>query len=143
MKSTHNIVYSAQKAVTQAWDGCVSLCRAPWLRYAVLMLTALFVQQSYAADFDLPQVDAISGLDGKKDPMSMFYIIIKYVVKVILWLSVIGAAVVLIKNVVKEINKVRRDEDGKWGAVVGEVVGNIVALLCVIAFATWLTGLLA
>jgi flagellar biogenesis protein FliO len=58
-------------------------------------------------------------------------------------LAVIAGAVVLIKNTVKEINKVRRDEDGKWGAVVGEIIGNIIALLAIIAFATWLNSLIA
>jgi hypothetical protein len=137
------IIQSIQCTVTAGWDRGITFLRAPYLRYAVLMFAALFMQQTMAADFDLPKVDAISGLDGKKDPMSMIAIIIKYAVRVLLWLAVIAGAVVLIKNTVKEINKVRRDEDGKWGAVVGEIIGNIIALLAIIAFATWLNSLIA
>jgi hypothetical protein len=136
-------IHVLQKNITQAWDRLLSSLRAPWLRYAVLICATLCVQQALAADFDLPKVDAVTGLDGKKDPMSMIAVLIKFVVKVVLWILVIGAAVVVIKNIVKEVNKVRRDEEGKWGAVVGDIIGNISALLATIAFSTWVNSLIA
>jgi hypothetical protein len=138
-----NTVQLLQKNTTRAWDNFVSALRAPWVSYAIFIFAALCVQQATAADFDLPKVDAVTGLDGKKDPMTMIAVLIKFIVKVVLWIFVVGAAVVVVKNIVKEINKVRRDEDGKWGAVVGDIIGNIAALLATIAFSTWITGLIS
>lgn len=105
--------------------------------FTVMMLSTL----SYAQE--LPTIDSVDGLDPENsDPVDMFMVVFNYGATIVLWLFVVVIAFVMIKNIIKSINKVRRDEDGKWGDVVGEIIGNAVVVIVVIAFATWLQGVI-
>lgn len=121
-----------------------SLLRS-FLNFKVMSLLAFalvaIAQPSMAADFDLPSVD-IAGVDTDSTATEIVIAIIKYAFKMALWIFVIIAGAVFIKNTVKSVAKVRKDEDGKWGDVIGEITGNAVVVILTIALATWVSGLL-
>ena len=48
----------------------------------------------------------------------------KYGIKIILWGAVIFTSVYILRNIIKEINKVRRSEEGKWSDITGGIVGQ-------------------
>jgi hypothetical protein len=108
---------------------------------SVLAILLAITQPSMAQDFELPSVD-ITGVDDDSTATEIVYAIIRYGFQFGLWIFVLIAGGVFIKNVVKAINKVRKDEDGKWGDVVGEIAGNAVVVILIIALATWVNGLL-
>ena len=60
------------------------------------------------------------------------------VLKVVLWVAALGTGAIVIRNIIRAINKVHRDEDGKWSSVIGEIIGNVVVFLAVLAIAAWL-----
>ena len=112
-----------------------------WRTCALLVGAGLLCDGAIAADFDLPAVN-VPGVSGNSDPVDIFVAIFKFIIKIVLWLAAIIGGLILVKNTAKSINKVRREEDGKWGDVVGEVVGNVIVVIAIIAFATWITGMI-
>lgn len=96
---------------------------------------------SHAADFDLPTV-TIPGVTSSSSATEIITMVIKYAVKMILWILVVIVGVGFIKNTVKSVHKVRRDEEGKWADVVGEITGNAVVVICTILLAAWVTNIL-
>jgi ribosome biogenesis protein Tsr3 len=111
------------------------------LSVLALLLVAV-VEPSWAqTEFALPQVD-IAGVDADSTATEIVTAIIKYAFSMALWIFVLIAGAVFIKNTVKSVAKVRKDEDGKWGDVIGEITGNAVVVILIIALATWVTGLL-
>lgn len=110
------------------------------LRPAAICGLALAANSAFAADWDIPGVSAIDGLGDADDPGSMILIIGKWILKVVLWLVALVTGIVVVRNIAKAINKVHRDEDGRWGAVIGEIVGNIVTFLFILGFAAWMSS---
>lgn len=108
---------------------------------AVALIALAIAEPSMAADFDLPSVD-IAGVDSDSTATEIVVAIIKYAFKMALWIFVLIAGAVFIKNTVKAVNKVRKDEEGKWGDVIGEITGNAVVVILIIALATWVSSLL-
>ncbi len=102
------------------------------------MLAVSIAEPTFAQSFDLPTVE-IDGVDENTPVSETVWAVIKYGVQFVLWVLVVIAGVVLIKNVLKSIAKVRRDEDGKWGDVVGEAMGNAIVVILLIALATAVT----
>jgi hypothetical protein len=110
------------------------------LRPAAICGLALAANTAFAADWDIPGVSAIDGLGDADDPGTMILIVGKWILKVVLWLVALVTGIVVVRNIAKAINKVHRDEDGRWGAVIGEIVGNIVTLLFILGFAAWMSS---
>lgn len=108
---------------------------------ALALILVAVAEPALAADFDLPSVD-IAGVDTDSTATEIVVAIIKYAFKMALWIFVLIAGAVFIKNTVKSVAKVRKDEDGKWGDVIGEITGNAVVVILTIALATWVSGLL-
>ncbi len=108
---------------------------------ALALIAVAIAEPSMAADFDLPSVD-IAGVDSDSTATEIVVAIIKYAFKMALWIFVLIAGAVFIKNTVKSVAKVRKDEDGKWGDVIGEITGNAVVVILTIALATWVSSLL-
>jgi hypothetical protein len=96
---------------------------------------------SMAAEFDLPTV-TMAGVTSSSSATEIITAVIKYAVKMLLWIFVVIAGVGFIKNTVKSVHKVRRDEDGKWGDVVGEITGNALIVIVAILLAAWVTNIL-
>ena len=112
----------------------------PLLKLTALMALIFVADSALAADWDIPGVSAIDGLGDADDPGSMILVIGKWILKVVLWVAALGTGYIVVKNVVKAINKVHRDEDGRWSAVIGEIIGNIATFLFVLGLAAWLTA---
>lgn len=112
----------------------------PLFKLTALLALIFVADSALAADWDIPGVSAIDGLGDADDPGSMILIIGKWILKVVLWVAALGTGYIVVKNVVKAINKVHRDEDGRWGAVIGEIIGNIATFLFVLGLAAWLTA---
>lgn len=96
-----------------------------------------------AADqkFDMPTV-TIPGAGEDADPIDLAVSTFRFMGQLVLWVIVLIAGFVVVKNIVKSVNKARKDEDAQWGAVVGDVLGNVVFLVMLIAIATWVNGFL-
>lgn len=94
-----------------------------------------------ADEFALPTV-TMAGVTNSSSATEIITAVIKYAVKMLLWIFVVIAGVGFIKNTVKSVHKVRRDEDGKWGDVVGEITGNAIIVILAILLAAWVTNIL-
>jgi hypothetical protein len=81
-------------------------------------------------------------VSSSDDPLKQGTSLMKYGIKIILWGAVIFTSVYILRNIIKEINKVRRSEEGKWSDITGELLGNVMFLLGVIILGTWLNSLL-
>jgi len=105
------------------------------------LLFILLCAPSIAAEFDLPSV-SIPGVTSSSSTIEIIVQMIKYMVKMLLWIFVVIAGVGFIKNTVKSVHKVRRDEEAKWADVVGEITGNAAIVILAILLATWVTSVL-
>lgn len=105
------------------------------------MLAVAVVEPTMAAEFDLPSVD-IAGVDADSTASEIVVAIIKYAFKMALWIFVLIAGAIFIKNTIKSVAKVRREEEGKWGDVISDVAGNAIVVVLTIALASWVSGLL-
>ena len=107
-----------------------------------VMLNMAALSTSAAAQeengFNVPEV-TLPGVDENSSPLDMFLAIIKYLFLFAAWIFVIFMAFTVLKTVVKEFNKVRRDEETAIGDIVGKVVASIGGLLFVVVFVGWLT----
>lgn len=115
------------------------------LKPLVMMSMASLSTTAIAQDdtgFNVPEV-TLPGVDEDSSPLDMFLAIIKYLFLFAVWIFVIFMAFTVLKTVVKEFNKVRREEETAIGDIVGKVVASIGGLLFVIVFAGWLTVYLA
>ena len=129
-----------KKAVTNVTQPLRAVMNPKVVTSLALILVTV-AEPSLAADFDLPSVD-IAGVDSDSTATEIVVAIIKYAFKMALWIFVLIAGAVFIKNTVKSVAKVRKDEDGKWGDVIGEITGNAVVVILIIALATWVSSLL-
>ncbi len=129
-----------KKAVTKVTQPLRAVMNPKVVTSLALILVTV-AEPSLAADFDLPSVD-IAGVDSDSTATEIVVAIIKYAFKMALWIFVLIAGAVFIKNTVKSVAKVRKDEDGKWGDVIGEITGNAVVVILIIALATWVSSLL-
>ncbi len=112
----------------------------PLLTLVSLLLLAISVP-SLAAEFDLPAVN-MPGVTNSSSAIEIIVAVVKYIVKMILWIFVVIAGVGFIKNTIKSVHKVRRDEEGQWGAVVGDITGNAAIVIVAILLAVWVTNIL-
>lgn len=134
MLKTHESYSFAQTSVL------ARLANHPYILFVGMMLLCVAFP-SHAADFDLPTV-SIPNVTSSSSATEIITAVIKYAVKMILWILVVIVGVGFIKNTVKSVHKVRRDEEGKWADVVGEITGNAVVVICTILLAAWVTNIL-
>jgi hypothetical protein len=85
----------------------------------------------------------IPGVTEDSNTADMVINLFKYAGLAVMWILVILMGVVLVKNIIKSVNKVRRDEETKWADVLGDILGNALVMLIVVVFAGWLTTYLA
>lgn len=78
----------------------------------------------------------IDGVDENTPVTEKVWLIAKFAVQFVLWALVIFSGVTLVKNILKSIAKARREEDGKWGEVAGEAIGNSVVVILIIALSS-------
>lgn len=108
----------------------------PIRAYTLLAFAVLTIAEpTFAQTFDLPSVD-IDGVDENTPVTEKVWLIAKFAVQFVLWALVIFSGVTLVKNILKSIAKARREEDGKWGEVAGEAIGNSVVVILIIALSS-------
>lgn len=112
---------------------------------AIALQTGGFASSAVAQDdstFRMPTA-TIPGVDEESNTADMVINLFKYVGLAVMWVLVILMGVVLVKNIIKSVNKVRRDEETKWADVLGDILGNAFVTLIVVVLASWLTTYLA
>jgi hypothetical protein len=109
--------------------------------------TAIAIQAGGLSSTALAQDDGafrmptatIPGVSDDSNTADMVVNLFKYAGLLVLWVFVIVMGIVLVKNIIKSINKVRRDEETKWADVIGDIIGNALGMLLVVVLASWLT----
>lgn len=133
MKSIKNITVSAKESVSN-WS----------LKAVVAAQVALAGSASAQTSdqFTMPTA-TIPGAEEGADTGSIVIAAFKWAGLIIVWIMVMLMALAMLKNIVKSVNKVRRDEDTAWPAVVGDIAGNALTMVVVVVFGTWISGFLA
>lgn len=116
-----------------------------------ILTTAIALQVGGLSPVTLAQDDGafrmptatIPGVSDDSNTADMVINLFKYAGLAVMWILVILMGVVLVKNIIKSVNKVRRDEETKWADVLGDILGNALVMLIVVVFASWLTTYLA
>lgn len=104
--------------------------------------SAALAQAQDDGAFRMPTA-TIPGVSDDSNTADMVVNLFKYAGLLVLWVFVIVMGIVLVKNIIKSINKVRRDEETKWADVIGDIIGNALGMLLVVVLASWLTTYLA
>lgn len=109
----------------------------------LLILTAMFFSASVSAqDVTMPTVD-IDGVDEDTSGDSIVIIVLKFVARIAVWAVMVGAGIVALRNIIKGWMAQKNNDEARWGAVIGDVIGNAVMVIFVIAFGTWVLTFLA
>jgi hypothetical protein len=111
----------------------------PTVTVISLAMLALCMPSLAQDSFDLPTV-TVPGVTNSSSTTEIIQGIIKYGGKFVIWSLVLASGIVYIKSTLKCVAKVRREEDGKWGDVFGEVIGGAIAVILIIALATWVVS---
>lgn len=109
----------------------------------LLILTAMFFSASVSAqDLTMPTVE-IDGVDEDTSGDSIVIIVLKFVARIAVWAVMVGAGIVALRNIIKGWMAQKNNDEARWGAVIGDVIGNAVMVIFVIAFGTWVLTFLA
>ncbi len=112
---------------------------------AIALQTSALSSTAFAQEDDAFRMPTatIPGVTEDSNTADMVINLFKYAGLAVMWILVILMGVVLVKNIIKSVNKVRRDEETKWADVLGDILGNALVMLIVVVFASWLTTYLA
>lgn len=94
------------------------------------------------ADITMPTVD-IDGIDDDSDGAAILIVILKYIARIAIWIAMLLAGLVALKTVLKSWNEQKSNDQGKWGAVVGDSLGSVIMVILVIAVGTWVLSFLS
>ena len=109
----------------------------------LLILTAMFFSASVSAqDITMPKVE-LDGVDEDTTGDSIVIIALKFVARIAVWAVMVGAGIVALRNIIKGWMAQKNNDEARWGAVIGDVIGNAVMVIFVIAFGTWVLTFLA
>lgn len=104
----------------------------------LLMIGLLLVGAANAqVDITMPTVE-IDGIDEDSDGASILVIIFKYIARIALWIVMVLAGFLAGKTVLKSWNEQKANDQGKWGAIIGDSLGSVIMVIFVIALCTWL-----
>lgn len=95
-----------------------------------------------AQDITMPTV-AIDGIDADSSGDAILITIIKFVARIGLWALMIIAGFIGVKRILSSWNEQKQNDNGRWGAVIGDSIGSIIMVILVIAVCTWLLTFLA
>jgi hypothetical protein len=127
--STVDLVLSRLRSAAQR------VCSAFTLR-SILCLGLLVSGAAHAVDISMPTVD-VDGVDDDADGATIVVVIVKYVVRIAIWACMVVAGIVCLKNILKSWNEQKSNDQGKWGAVVGDSLGSVIMVILLIALGTW------
>lgn len=115
---------------------------AKWAAYSHAIYTFLVMSVLFAANtadaqtLTMPKVN-ITGIDDTSDGSTIVIVIIKFVVRIAIWIAMAMAGLVALKTILKSWNEQKANDQGKWGAVVGDSLGSVIMVILVIAIGTW------
>lgn len=110
---------------------------------SLLLLTGLFaVAGANAQDITMPTVE-IDGIDEDSDGADIIIIILKYLGKIAIWGAMLYSGFVALKTILKSWNEQKSNDQGRWGAVIGDSLGSVIMVIFVIAVGTWVLGFLS
>lgn len=103
----------------------------------LLILVGLFsINAVHAQDITMPEID-IDGIDEDSDGADILIIILKFLGKIAIWGAMLYAGFVALKTILKSWNEQKSNDQGRWGAVIGDSLGSVVMVIFVIAVGTW------
>jgi hypothetical protein len=110
----------------------------------LVMLSGIFFADLVNAQVDItmPTVD-IDGIDDDSDGAEIVAIILKYIARIAIWIAMLLAGLVALKTILKSWNEQKSNDQGKWGAVVGDSLGSVIMVILVIAVGTWILSFLS
>src|SRR5687768_1085292 len=82
---------------------------------------------AYAQDITMPEV-YIEGIDEDSSGDQILIVIIKFVARILLWAIMVIAGFITLKKILSSWNEQKANDQGRWGAVVGDSVGSIIML---------------
>lgn len=127
--SPSRMVMARLRAQCLRW---VSLFNLP-----LLLLVGLFsINAVHAQDITMPEID-IDGIDEDSDGADILIIILKFLGKIAIWGAMLYAGFVALKTILKSWNEQKTNDQGRWGAVIGDSLGSVVMVIFVIAVGTW------
>lgn len=104
----------------------------------LLVIGLLLVGAANAqVDITMPTVE-IDGIDEDSDGASILVTIFKYIARIALWVVMVIAGFLAGKTVLKSWNEQKSNDQGKWGAVIGDSLGSVIMVIFVIALCSWL-----
>lgn len=116
--------------------------RATWAVYkhaffTLLGMAVLFTANTAdAQNLTMPKVN-ITGIDDQSDGSTIVIVIIKFVARIAIWIAMAISGLVALKTILKSWNEQKSNDQGKWGAVVGDSLGSVIMVILVIAIGTW------
>lgn len=103
----------------------------------VLLLVLWGAGFAHAQDITMPEVN-IDGIDEDSSGDQILIVIIKFVARILLWAMMVIAGMITLKKILSSWNEQKSNDQGRWGAVVGDSIGSIIMLIGTIAICTWL-----
>lgn len=97
----------------------------------------LGANSAVAQSITMPEV-AIAGIDEDSDGSEIVITIFKFIAKIAIWIAMAVAGLVALKTILKSWNEQKSNDQGKWGAVVGDSLGSLIMVMLVIAAGTWI-----
>lgn len=104
----------------------------------LLLVTLVFVAPD-AVSQRLPDVLPDGVETESTDPTSVLVGVFKFVISLVLWLSVLGLAAKTIIEAIKDV-KEARDGDSKWISAGKSIAGGVFFFLIILALALWIQG---
>jgi hypothetical protein len=121
----------------------IALCKKSILTSLILVTGFFFTSLTNAqVDITMPTVE-IDGIDADSDGASILVIILKYIARIAIWIAMLLSGLVALKTVLKSWNEQKSNDQGKWGAVVGDSLGSVIMVILVIAVGTWVLSFLS
>jgi hypothetical protein len=106
--------------------------------FALFCLSVLLgANSAIAQNITMPEV-AIAGIDEDSDGSDIVITIFKFIAKIAIWIAMAIAGLVALKTILKSWNEQKSNDQGKWGAVVGDSLGSLIMVMLVIAAGTWI-----
>jgi hypothetical protein len=110
---------------------------------SLLLLTGLVaIAGANAQEITMPTVD-IDGIDEDSDGADIIIIILKYLGKIAIWGAMLYSGFVALKTILKSWNEQKSNDQGRWGAVIGDSLGSVIMVIFVIAVGTWVLSFLS
>lgn len=108
----------------------------------LLLIGLVAVAGANAQEITMPTVE-IDGVDEDSDGASILITIIKFIARIAIWIVMAMAGLVALKTILKSWNEQKSNDQGKWGAVIGDSLGSVVMVILVIAVGTWVLSFLS